>query len=334
MSRTENPTEPRRSLLPPPPAEGADGLYSQTWFPVCLSADLAAGRPLGSDLLGGRVVAFRGAGGTARVVSAYCVHVGADLSVGSVVDGQLRCRFHQWTYDEQGVCTATGIGDPVPAGARLFSFPTVERYGVVWAFNGVEPLFELPELRCAQEDLVLRTMAFPHALDSDPWVITAQTMDLQHFSQQHDFELLQEPGSTLSATPYSIGWQLKGRTRDGEIYDARTEIVGNNIYWQNGEIDGRWFFWVTGISVVRPQRCTSVFAYGTDRQPGEDDQAAQQFLDRAAGMMMALLEDDAPVLQSIHFRPGLLTESDGALDQFIDYLRKFPRANPSADFIV
>ena len=41
------------------PAEGEDGQYSQTWYPVCLSDELGDADIVGREFLGGRVIAFR-----------------------------------------------------------------------------------------------------------------------------------------------------------------------------------------------------------------------------------------------------------------------------------
>ena len=62
--------------------------YHQSWFPVALASDVPAGRPLGRDFLGTRVVIYRDATGRPVVQGAYCPHLGADLSVGEVVEGQ------------------------------------------------------------------------------------------------------------------------------------------------------------------------------------------------------------------------------------------------------
>src|SRR6266851_4208068 len=62
-------------------AEAVAG-YHQSWFPVALTSDVPASRPLGRDFLGTRVVIYRDATGRAVVQGAYCPHLGADLSVG------------------------------------------------------------------------------------------------------------------------------------------------------------------------------------------------------------------------------------------------------------
>ena len=44
--------EPRRRFLGRPiPAEGADGLFTQSWFPLCRSSQVAKSQVLGVDFL-------------------------------------------------------------------------------------------------------------------------------------------------------------------------------------------------------------------------------------------------------------------------------------------
>src|SRR5688572_14597916 len=64
----------------PVPAEGDGGVFSQSWFPICLAEQLAPGQVRGERFLDGKVVVYRTSDGIAHVVSAYCPHVGADLS--------------------------------------------------------------------------------------------------------------------------------------------------------------------------------------------------------------------------------------------------------------
>ncbi|HIF08980.1 MAG TPA: Rieske (2Fe-2S) protein, partial [Sneathiellales bacterium] len=66
------------------PSEGDDGLFTEAWFPVCMSDELKIGEILGKPFLDGRVVIYRDQSGTAHVQSSYCPHLGADLSKGSV----------------------------------------------------------------------------------------------------------------------------------------------------------------------------------------------------------------------------------------------------------
>ncbi|WP_221353474.1 Rieske 2Fe-2S domain-containing protein [Streptomyces beigongshangae] len=154
------------------PAEGDGGVFSETWFPVRLSSDVPARGVHGCDFLDGRVVVSRDRHGEIRVFGAYCLHVGADLSIGQVTDsGNIRCAFHGWEYDGgSGRCAYLPSGDPVPPRASLYRFPAVERYGIVFAFNGLEPRFSIPDFDHPEDSLVLRSGTFPDRFSVDSWV--------------------------------------------------------------------------------------------------------------------------------------------------------------------
>ena len=99
--------------------EGTDGLYSQTWYSVCRSSELLPGQVIGKKILDGRIVVWRGYGGKAHVMSAYCVHLGTDLISGKVVCDTIQCAFHEWRYDCTGACAKTGNGDKVPPSMKM-----------------------------------------------------------------------------------------------------------------------------------------------------------------------------------------------------------------------
>src|SRR5260370_38538458 len=82
LSAVTNPR--RRHLGKAIPAEGENGLFSESWFPICLSANLLPGKVLGVDFLGGREVAFPTLSGTNQAVKAFCAHLGPEPSVCAV----------------------------------------------------------------------------------------------------------------------------------------------------------------------------------------------------------------------------------------------------------
>jgi phenylpropionate dioxygenase-like ring-hydroxylating dioxygenase large terminal subunit len=88
--------------------------FPQSWFPVALAGELGSGTVLGVDFLGTRVVAYRTGTGRPVVQSAWCPHLGADLSIGEIVDGQIRCAYHHWRFDDAGVCAHIPTGDKIP----------------------------------------------------------------------------------------------------------------------------------------------------------------------------------------------------------------------------
>ncbi|MCG8612098.1 MAG: Rieske (2Fe-2S) protein, partial [Pseudomonadales bacterium] len=50
----------------PMPKEGDDGLFSQSWFPVCLSSEVDKGQIRGENFLDGRIIVCRGEDGVVR----------------------------------------------------------------------------------------------------------------------------------------------------------------------------------------------------------------------------------------------------------------------------
>ena len=53
-----NPT--MRAQGPAIPREGQDGLFTQSWFPICMSSEIPVGVVKGYGFLDGRVVVYRG----------------------------------------------------------------------------------------------------------------------------------------------------------------------------------------------------------------------------------------------------------------------------------
>ncbi|MEQ8514935.1 MAG: Rieske (2Fe-2S) protein, partial [Chromatocurvus sp.] len=151
---TDSSPKPRRGV--PPQGEGG---FDECWFPVGLSSEVETGKAFSRAFLDGRVVVFRGEDGEAKVLSPFCRHLGADLAVGEVVGNDIRCAFHHWKYDREGQCNHIPSTTFIPKTARLFNFPTAEKWGLIWAFNGVEPDYDLPYFQEQDQDLIFQTAA-------------------------------------------------------------------------------------------------------------------------------------------------------------------------------
>jgi vanillate O-demethylase monooxygenase subunit len=116
------------------------------WHPVI--AEAAVGdRPAAVELLGRRLAVAR-VEGRLVIFDDLCRHLGAALSQGAITDeGRLRCAYHGWTYDSEGRCVDIPArrGLPIPREARVRTYPTVARYGLVWVCLAAEPPAGIPE---------------------------------------------------------------------------------------------------------------------------------------------------------------------------------------------
>lgn len=113
-------------------------IYDQ-WYAILESGELKAGRKAGVRRLGEYLVVWRDDNGAPACVADRCVHRGAALSCGRVVDGKIQCPFHGFRYDPSGRCVlipANGAAEPVPENFRTRSYAAREAYGFIWIFWG------------------------------------------------------------------------------------------------------------------------------------------------------------------------------------------------------
>jgi phenylpropionate dioxygenase-like ring-hydroxylating dioxygenase large terminal subunit len=317
--------------------EGQDGLFTQTWWPMCRSSELAPGTVLGRGFLDGRVAIFRTADGVAQVVSAYCPHNGADLSVGEVHGGELRCKFHRWCFDTKGQCTRTGSGDRVPPGARVFAYPTRERFGLIWAFNGEQPLFELPDLGYPDEELVFHPEIPSVDINVDPWVFMCNTLDFNHIRCVHGIQLDHEdPFESIQWQPHRVSYSLAGQFAEtGARVEYQLAIHGTNIFWQSGLLNGKWFAFLFPGGLHRPGTTRCYYIVAAHKGDGSEAalRAAQDTAKVGMDLERMVVEQDLDILNTIRFTRGMFTRSDRALARFVDHVIKHPRAHPGATWI-
>ncbi|MDB6091377.1 MAG: Rieske (2Fe-2S) protein [Gammaproteobacteria bacterium] len=317
--------------------EGQDGRFTQTWWPMCRSSELAPGKVLGRGFLDGRVAIFRTEKGVAQVVSAYCPHNGADLSVGEVHQEELRCKFHRWCFDRSGTCTRTGSGDRVPPGARVFAYPTRERFGLIWAFNGETPLFELPDLGYPDDELIFHANIPSLDVNADPWIFMCNTLDFNHIKCVHGLKFEHaEPDAEIRWEPYAVHYPLRAHFADtGAPVSYDLAIHGTNIFWQTGVANGHWFGFLFPAGMHRPgtMRCyTIIAAHKGDGSP-QALQAARKALDFGMELETLVVGQDLEILNTIRFNRGHFTRSDRALARFMDHIMEYPRAHPGAQWI-
>lgn len=316
--------------------EGQDDRFSQSWYPLCRSSEVKAGAVLGRNFLDGRVVVYRTAEGTPKVVSAYCPHNGADLSLGKVADDRLVCAFHHWEFDTDGKCARTAANDPIVKGMRVFHYPVQERFGLIWAFNGEEPLFDLPELGFPDDELAFHP-EIPHLdLLADPWVFMCNTTDFSHINIVHGIDIEGDASDDIEWHEFGYRYDLKGQFREtGDALAYTVGIHGTNIFYQMGSVNGRWFAFLYPCGIHRPGTLRSYFVIATKKSDGtpEDDRRVQETLAFAQALEISVVDQDVEILNTIRFTRGMFTRSDKALGRFVDYLDSFPRAHPGADYI-
>lgn len=328
---------PTKRIGKPIPREGQDGKFSESWFPICTSQQLPLGGLRGENFLDGRVVAYRGDDGVARVVSAYCPHLGADLSVGCVVEDRLQCAFHQWEYDVEGHCAKTAIGDEPPKNARLYRFPTVEHYGVVWAFNGKAPHWELPTFTHPSDQIKYRCFRVEGLFNCDPWVFAANTPDMQHIKVVHKTEFsIADPHELVEWDDWGFRYKVVADHQGGIPIEWDVGIRGTSLFWQEGPYGDFWMGGMVGFGMPEPGKHEVFAILALDANELDSANAEQQLEERfniAEALMQRTVNEDKDILNSIHYQPGTLTGGDLTLVRYFRMLRSYPRSHLSSSFI-
>jgi len=306
-----------------------DGAYFKSWYPVCLSTELAPGAIKGIDFVNSRIIAYRGPDGAAIVQSAYCPHLGADLSYGQLVEGQVRCPYHYWRFDAGGACAhVPSLGRGLPT-ASIQNYPVAERWGIIWVFNGREPMGEVPTLLGVTEDDVYFQALDMGLHNVESWIPITNALDIQHVKTVHGFPHNSEP-LNLTVNPTSISFDL----------DVVHPTGGGKVFFQNT-------FSMRDMQPFAPGHFTMVasnsprpywhhqFAVFAVMKPADGDEAglqqAERTIDAFIGFGYQLNAEDAGILKTIRFRPrgeAKLVKTDRGLAMLLDYFDRLPRAAP------
>ncbi len=124
--------------------------YGNGWFRAIWSSELGPGDVVPLHRFGRDFVLFRDEAGDPHLLDAHCPHLGAHLGHGGRVEGRaIRCPFHAWLWGADGACLEIPYARRIPPGARIRSWPVVERNGIVFFWHHVAdepPSFEIPAL--------------------------------------------------------------------------------------------------------------------------------------------------------------------------------------------
>ncbi len=105
------------------------------WYAAALSGEVKR-EPFARTILNERVVMYRTSANQVVAMEDRCAHRQVPLSRGRVVGDELQCWYHGLRYDCSGACVRIPSQSTIPKGARVRTFPTVEKYGLIWLWPG------------------------------------------------------------------------------------------------------------------------------------------------------------------------------------------------------
>ena len=249
--------------------------------------------------------------------SAWCPHLGADLALGEIVEGKLRCPYHHWSFDGGGACVKIPTGDKIPSAARIFTYPTKEAWGLVWAFNGEAADFDVPRIPDADESSISYVVHERARAHFETWIATSNGVDFQHLRTLHGLPNATLP-EELDVDAGGIGFRI-----ESPYHLQHGRISGTNSFAQHLRIGGKDMFMLFSGTPVEPGWSAGQFVVGVPK--GEEAR-----LPEVHAMMQRLSDEDRPVLSTMRFRRGLLTASDRHLARYFKYADEFPSFLPPA----
>jgi len=105
------------------------------WYVAAYSQDIKD-ELFGRTVCGEPLVFYRTSDGEVVALADRCVHRRYPLSRSQLVDDQVVCGYHGFTYDKTGRCVAVPGQTRIPRSARVPAWPVLEQDSLVWVWIG------------------------------------------------------------------------------------------------------------------------------------------------------------------------------------------------------
>ncbi len=189
------------------------------WY-VAEEAANITDKPKRVKMLGFDFVLFRDEKGTINCLSDVCIHRGASLGAGQLLNGCVECPYHGWQFNGGGNVVkipSLPADTKIPARARVDCYPVQLKYGWIWVFLGDLPEAErppLPDFPEYDDAANWRTVRGEWLWKADYARIVENGLDFAHApfvhpsfgnrdtAEIHDFELEQDEWSARAKVTY------------------------------------------------------------------------------------------------------------------------------------
>jgi len=166
---------------------GNNNFLPEGWFWLLKSKDLKPEKALPAKLLDRDFVIYRGEDGVVRAMDAYCPHMGAHLCDGMVENNSIRCPFHYWKYNTEGICEEIPAQADTRVVPHLTTYPVQEAYGLIWLWTGgVTPDVGVPVVPELEGFALDYSFGNEFIKDCHPNVVMINAIDAHHFRSVHN----------------------------------------------------------------------------------------------------------------------------------------------------
>ncbi len=297
-----------------------------SWFQVAFSDELDVGEVKPLHYFGEELVLFRGEDGEARVLDAYCPHLGAHLGRGgTVVRDSIRCPFHAWRFDGTGACVEIPYARKIPPKARVRAWPVCEKAGFVMVWRhaeGAPPRWEVPDVPEYHDAAWTPFERREWVVRSHNQELAENTVDQAHFRYLHGTNTVAETEYRTEGHLLHVISKSKVATPAGEadgVIDIRAHGFGFGMTRFKGVVET---LVVTSGTPIDAERVHMRLSLAVRRLADSD---ATRGVGRAfIAEIERQFEQDIPIWENkIHLERPLLCDGDGPIGQLRKWARQF-----------
>ena len=242
-------------------------VFRRFWIPALLSSELPkiGGPAVKVQLLGEKLIAFRGAGGKVGLMESRCPHRHANLYWGRNEEDGIRCVYHGWKFDFDGQCLempAEPDDSDYRSRVKAVAYPTHEAGGLIWTYMGpaeLQPDFPEHDWTLLPEDHYYVTKRHQRCnyfqnvegeLDTAHVQFLHKELNPNHsFSAQKMFETTGNPEYTIAETPVGM-LAIAARPRpDGAYYRITPFIMPSSTIVPTDPDQGGKYTWTAAIPI-------------------------------------------------------------------------------------
>jgi len=297
------------------------------WFRVCESDELEVGQTVPKHYMGHDLVLFRTESGKAKVLDAFCPHLGAHLGHGGTIEGEdIRCPFHAWKFTSEGELIEVPYAKKLPPKKPCINtWPVCEVNGIVFVWydaEGREPSWEIPEVPEINSGEYTAPIKKTFVIKAHPQEMAENLVDPAHFKYIHGNDTVPD------AEAEADGHILKGKIHL-TYTTPRGDVEGHVSANSYGFGFGRTFFTgivdtlvvVTGTVIEDFQQEVCIRFYVKKMgDEGAEQAVAKAFTDEVSKQFL----EDKPIWENKTYWPKpSLCDGDGAIAVFRRWAKQF-----------
>ncbi len=297
------------------------------WFQVAYPEDLEPGSATALRYWGTDLVLWRDEGGDFHLQDAYCPHLGAHLGVGGkVIGATLECPFHGWTFNGEGSCVQIPYSDKVNRKARLRTYPTIVRNGMVMSWrhpDEIDPMWEIPEIPEMADDTWSESYRSSYVINTVPQEMAENGVDPAHFRYVHGTDEVAEMESYDTDGPISTMLSKQSYVTPRGVTNGRIDVYtygpGFSKVWFSGIVDA-----INVATTVPVDDEHTEVRFNFVVRKFDDEKLTSTVADAFVSEINKQIREDTPIWENkVFLRVPALADSDGPILKFRKWYAQF-----------